>query len=207
MTRISWDDMWMSVARVVAGRSLCDRDRVGAVIVDTRNRIVSSGYNNPAAGFQHNNRGCKAWCQRANATWQWTPGENSEPIAVSQSDDGLVDEATGNLIIDQYLFFTSRGYTRVENLAPGYTDCVSLHAEANALMTADRSAWDGGTVYVTSNICYSCAKLIANSGLRRVVVQPGDVLTLHRNSDASYEHLRACGLTVDVVHQPDTITS
>src|SRR5690606_28313047 len=69
--------------------------------------------------------------------------------------------------------------------ARSYTDCPSLHAEANALSVCDRSLREGGTIYVTSPICYGCAKLIANSGLKRVVMllQRGDFH--HRDPDQS----------------------
>jgi dCMP deaminase len=48
--------------------------------------------------------------------------------------------------------------------------CRSVHAEANALLSGDRSSWAGGTMYVTKHPCMECAKLIANSGLARLVV-------------------------------------
>jgi dCMP deaminase len=79
-----------------------------------------------------------------------------------------------------------------------YSDCPSLHAEANALMMSDRSLRSGGTIYVTSNVCFTCAKLVANSGLARVVVLVR-YEHQHRNSASSYEFLRRCGLTVEIV--------
>lgn len=50
-----------------------------------------------------------------------------------------------------------------------YTNCVYLHAEANSLMRSDWTARTGGTLYASSACCWECAKLIANSGLARVV--------------------------------------
>jgi len=76
-----------------------------------------------------------------------------------------------------------------------YNDCVSLHAEANALVVCDRSVRFGGTIYVTSGICFNCAKLVANSGLARVVV-PHDLEHSYRSPNRSYEFLRECGLVV-----------
>ena len=49
--------------------------------------------------------------------------------------------------------------------------CMAIHAEANALLFAARSQYEGGTIYVNHLCCYHCAKLIANSGLARVVIQ------------------------------------
>jgi dCMP deaminase len=80
-------------------------------------------------------------------------------------------------------------------LTTDYSDCPSLHAEANALSVCDRSMREGGTIYVTSDICIPCAKLIANSGLDRVVVITSDQHP-HRNSARSYAMLDECGIIV-----------
>ena len=50
--------------------------------------------------------------------------------------------------------------------------CVrTLHAEANAIMQAARHGVSitGGTAYVTHQPCLSCAKMIINAGLKRVL--------------------------------------
>lgn len=60
----------------------------------------------------------------------------------------------------------------IEQSAPrsSYDNCIAIHAEANALLHSDYTARiDGGTIYVNGPPCYSCAKLVANSGLNRVV--------------------------------------
>lgn len=46
-----------------------------------------------------------------------------------------------------------------------------LHAEANAITKVARSnnSSEGGTLYVTASPCVECAKLIIQSGIRRVV--------------------------------------
>ena len=46
-----------------------------------------------------------------------------------------------------------------------------LHAEANALTKVARShnSSDGATLYVTASPCMECAKLIIQSGIKRVV--------------------------------------
>ena len=168
--RPTWDDTWMQVARVVALRSLCERDKVGAVVVSKSNRLLETGYNGPPSGFVTDGVGCSSWCSRAMcSTGPYFDGSNPD-------------------------------LPRRPVLAPDYSDCPSLHAEANALMRGDRSAREGGTIYVTSGVCFGCAKLIANSGLEQVVV---DARTLippnthkHRHADKSYEFLESCGITV-----------
>jgi dCMP deaminase len=50
--RVTWDEYFMAVARVVASRATCDRKRVGAVIV--RDRIIlTTGYNGSLRGLAH----------------------------------------------------------------------------------------------------------------------------------------------------------
>ncbi|CAA7599737.1 dCMP deaminase [Acididesulfobacillus acetoxydans] len=50
--RPSWDDYFMQLAQVVAGRSTCLRRQVGAVIVKDK-RILSTGYNGSPSGLKH----------------------------------------------------------------------------------------------------------------------------------------------------------
>jgi dCMP deaminase len=77
-----------------------------------------------------------------------------------------------------------------------YSNCPSNHAEINALSFADRRAMEGGTFYVSSAICFTCAKAIANSGVKRVVV-PGNNANPHRSPMRSYNFLhRECGIQV-----------
>lgn len=50
--RPSWDAYFMSIARLVAGRSTCLRRQVGAILVKNR-RILATGYNGAPAGLPH----------------------------------------------------------------------------------------------------------------------------------------------------------
>jgi deoxycytidylate deaminase len=52
-TRPSWDSYFLQIAKDVATRATCNRKHVGAVIVDQRHRIVSTGYNGAPAGMSH----------------------------------------------------------------------------------------------------------------------------------------------------------
>jgi dCMP deaminase len=60
---------------------------------------------------------------------------------------------------------------------PAYSDydnCIACHAEVNALLYSDRSKVEGGTLYITDEPCTGCRKVIANSGVLRVVWPEGD---------------------------------
>lgn len=89
---------------------------------------------------------------------------------------------------------------RADHKLPTYDNCVAVHAEANALLFAARSQYQGGTIYVTHICCYDCAKLIANSGLARVVVR-------YNNSKRDFTKARALlensGLSVHLTERPN----
>ena len=70
-----------------------------------------------------------------------------------------------------------------------------LHAEANAITKVAKSSnsSDGATLYVTASPCIECAKLIIQSGIRRVVYSE-----LYRCSDG-IELLKKAGVKVDFI--------
>ena len=168
--RPTWDEIWMQVAHVIAQRSLCDRDQVGAVVASTSNRIVDTGYNGPPRGMPRDEpeTGCKSWCPRARGP---------------ACDNYEIHPPHGNCA----------GWP---GLHYAYGDCHSVHAEANALLFGDRTQREGGTIYITSGVCGACAKLIANSGLKRVVCDVGNSPPYagHRNSGEWFAWLRLCGV-------------
>ena len=52
MSRASWEEYFMNIAKQVATRSTCDRKNVGAVIVRDKT-ILSTGYNGSIRGMPH----------------------------------------------------------------------------------------------------------------------------------------------------------
>jgi dCMP deaminase len=81
----------------------------------------------------------------------------------------------------------------------GYGNCVSIHAEMNAIAFADRRSYEGGTLYVTSTICWDCAKVVANSGIARVLTGYDEERDGHRSPDDTFTFLSACGIQVVTV--------
>jgi dCMP deaminase len=53
MTRPSWVEQFLDIAHVTARRSTCPRRKVGAVIANTENQILASGYNGSPRGLIH----------------------------------------------------------------------------------------------------------------------------------------------------------
>src|SRR5574344_2929345 len=66
---------------------------------------------------------------------------------------------------------TPSGFENVCEDEEGLTKAYVLHAEANAITKIARSnnSSEGATLYVTTSPCIECAKLIIQSGIKRVV--------------------------------------
>lgn len=50
--RLSWDEYFMEITKLVARRSTCIRRQVGAILVKSR-KILATGYNGAPAGLDH----------------------------------------------------------------------------------------------------------------------------------------------------------
>jgi dCMP deaminase len=73
--------------------------------------------------------------------------------------------------------------------------CIAtIHAECNAILQAAKNgvAIDGASIYVTASPCWSCFKMIANTGIRRIVY--GEFYRDERIFDV------AARLAVELVH-------
>lgn len=55
-----------------------------------------------------------------------------------------------------------------------FSDCISLHAEQNAIAHANRSDTSGATMYCTHSPCDMCLKLIKAAGIVRLVWPAGE---------------------------------
>ena len=51
--------------------------------------------------------------------------------------------------------------------------CRAIHAEQNAIVQAARAgtSMDGATIYVSAQPCVICAKMLINSGIKRIVFE------------------------------------
>lgn len=66
-----------------------------------------------------------------------------------------------------------RGTSDVPSLS-NYDNCISVHAETNAILHSNRNEIKGGTIYVTRKPCFTCRKIIQGAGLARVVFPDED---------------------------------
>lgn len=192
----------MRVAHMVATRSLCVRDQVGAVIVDTQLRITATGRNGPPAGFNHQEQTCITWCARTKAfSWQATGARTlyaTDDLLFENGKTFLVRHGSGAVITELKTDedWIKNGFEKTFTGAKDYSDCPSLHAEVNALLSSDRTRHEGGTIYVTSPPCWSCGKMIANSGLTTLVVEHDDLKFSERNANDTYLFMESVGITI-----------
>lgn len=75
------------------------------------------------------------------------------------------------MIISDGFNGTPSGFENICEDENNVTKPYVLHAEANAItkVAASSNSSNGGTIYVTSAPCIECAKLIIQSGIKRVV--------------------------------------
>lgn len=73
--------------------------------------------------------------------------------------------------------------------------CRALHAEQNAIIQAATlgQSIEGATIYITHQPCISCAKMIINAGISRIVIRRGYPDEMSRGM------LREAGLKVELI--------
>lgn len=100
-----------------------------------------------------------------------------------------------NMIISDGYNGTPSGFENVCEDEDYVTKPYVLHAEANAITKVAKShnSSDGATLYVTDSPCIECAKLIIQSGIKRVVYSRKyritDGLDLLERADIKVEQL------------------
>lgn len=119
--RPNFDELFCNVVEIIAQRSTCIHQQIGAVLTKD-NRIISIGYNGRASGDAH--------CIEEGQCYRKTKGDD-------------------------------RDFK------------VCLHAEQNAIMFAARAGIStiGTAIYVNTDPCITCAKLIIQAGIQRVVIK------------------------------------
>ncbi|MFH0809843.1 MAG: cytidine/deoxycytidylate deaminase family protein [Pseudomonadota bacterium] len=102
--RPSWDQYFMSLARLLAGRSTCLRREVGAVLVRER-RVLATGYNGAPSGMRH----CaEVGCLREQM--KVPSGERHELCRGLHAEQNVIIQAAqhGIAVRDSVIYTTSR---------------------------------------------------------------------------------------------------
>lgn len=150
--RPGWDRYFLDIAKAVAARADCSRRRIGCVVVDPLTHdIIQTGYNGAPTGQP----GClEGACPR---------GLHYERTVTSlrHMDFRTLCGCGGPWPCSKAVDPTSSYDT-----GPGA--CISIHAEANALIRAGKLS-RGAHMYVTDEPCGGCVKMIHGAGIQRVV--------------------------------------
>ena len=162
-------DAYIKTAAIFAELSHAKRLHVGAIVVKD-DRIISIGYNGMPAGWDNDCENVE-WCSAGG----WL---SAEEIEEGWPYEGTYLDADGN---------TMQGRYRLK------TKPEVLHAETNAIAKLARSAESGigADLFVTHSPCLDCAKLIYQSGIKRVWFSEA-----YRNTDG-VEFLKKSGVEVE----------
>lgn len=150
------DRVYFEMAKTISKLSRNCGNKVGAVIIDNKGKVISTGYNGPPSSFDDD-------------IIDFTSGKsvnlkvNIDVLCNTNNFEKLFteDEYKDLPIVDRM------GFPCLEyefNKTP-----FMLHAEMNAILTVDdRARLEGATIYVTHVPCDVCAKLIAQTGITTV---------------------------------------
>jgi dCMP deaminase len=153
--------LYNNIAHEVAKMSHARRLQVGAVIVKD-DRVISMGYNGMPAGWEND-------CEYKD--YDIARDFNGNYFPYSEKEYPLEDE---------------RGRYRLK------TKPEVLHAESNAVSKLAKSndSGDGADIFITHAPCIECAKLIYQSGIRRVYFNQ------NYRDDSGVRFLRQSGVEV-----------
>ena len=163
---------YMQTARVFAECSTAQRLHVGAVIVKD-DSIISIGYNGTPSGWSND-------CEDRVYNTRFKP----------QPDGSWIDTDTYQVVdIEDHYPFEDQDGSRYRLT----TKPEVLHAETNAIakLAKSNNSGLGADMFVTHSPCIECAKLIFQSGIRRVYFGAS------YRDDAGIKFLKKCGIEVE----------
>lgn len=196
-------------------RSLCETcNRFYAIIGSTKCRAHTPSEPDifdAVAEFREKNPPPKKKRQSWDDTWLQCSDVMSRRSRCSRAKVGAVIVAEDQTVISMSYNGPPRGFPGTGSCknwcpramgtnepSPTYDDCPAAHAEANAIARADYSRMQGATIYVSTSCCKGCAKLLANSGIKRVVFR-SEAGREYRRPEETIKFLLECGIEVDEV--------
>lgn len=140
------DKHYLRLANEISNLSYAFRRKVGCIIVKDR-QIISDGYNGTPTGFSNV---CEEFVD--------------ENLQQKMMEKCQTDEEKFNYI-DVHVICNN------DNIDILKSKREVLHAETNAITKVAKTNFstDGATIYITDEPCFDCAKLIIQSGIKRVV--------------------------------------
>lgn len=189
LERPDWSDWALGIAEAISLRGDCTRRRVGALLLDTRHRIIGAGYNGTAPG----GKSClKGECPRGRHYMVAEP--YAQKCQNEESHNGVWANDNFIMCSDCHFLFKCgcgkewKGEAGCEDaVAPGSSydtgpgTCHASHAEQNALADVEaRYRLVGATMFVTQPPCDGCLRQILNTTQVARAVWPDGVLDFER---------------------------
>ena len=152
---MKFDKVLMETAKLWSKQSYCERRQVGAVIARD-GRILATGFNGTISGTDNKCEDKFIVCPKCGRKYI--------------HDDAVLHENTTFKITCSCGAVLSYTEDYINKLNPTTND-FTLHAEQNALMFCAKHgiSVEDCTIYITTSPCKHCTKLIAQSGIKRVV--------------------------------------
>jgi dCMP deaminase len=182
------DHVRLKQCEAESSNSNCVKHSVGCIITDVDGRILSSGYNGTPAGHEN----C---CNKFLNFDEQVATIKKEILSVE-----LIERDMFNRVDVLMLETAKRKLNALMNGHHEWSATHEIHAEVNALLNSDPILRKGGTLYVNLQPCENCAKMIAASGVKRVVFGKA----YHRSDDEISKKLFADS-GIEYIHYPDII--
>jgi dCMP deaminase len=178
-----FDDALMETAYVWAKKSYCTKRKVGAVISKDGTARISR-FNGTVSGQPNNCEDEVLICSKCN-TKHIVDRAKIEPF-----DHNFPGKVRYSYYCDNCQ--AKHDWTNPEDSIVLKTNDFTSHAEFNAITYAAKYgfALDGTEIHITTSPCKECSKLIASSGIKRVVYDE-DFKDL-----SGVEHLKKLGIEV-----------
>lgn len=109
----------------------------------------------------------RSQCSRRHVGAVLVQGKKLLGSAYNGAPMGVADCAeAGCMLVEEYEVKVADGK---EELVKKQRCIRTIHAEQNLLLFTDREDREGSTVYVTDQPCWTCANMLANSGVKEIV--------------------------------------
>lgn len=162
-------EYFMMEAFKAAQNSTCARRRVGAVIVDAHNHIISTGWNHSTNGISCEAKFFEDYTRRlgvyTDAVENWIQLLKEDPVSAHAQEFSL-PQNIGTLWQD-FL-----GYTKTEEFKKEHWDFMDqeMHSEIHAIINGYKHGWElsGATIFSSRSPCIDCAKAIIEAGIKKV---------------------------------------
>ncbi|GGG11002.1 deoxycytidylate deaminase [Paenibacillus abyssi] len=113
----------------------------------------------------------RSQCSRRHVGSVLVQGKKLLGTAYNGAPMGVPDcSEAGCMIVEEYELKQTEGQ---EEMVKKQRCIRTIHAEQNLLLFTDRIDREGSTVYVTDQPCWTCANMLANSGVKEIVYHRG----------------------------------